>query len=154
MACSRGGCQRNRGDSPATVVSANTILGLAGSLLTLTLLFEMLRRKKLRGKYASFWAVVALLTLVVALAPRTLFWLSDLLGVQVPANLLFFVASMTLMAISIHHSHELGRLEERTRILAEELAVLRMRVEERGRSSPAALPVRRPGAPGPETPDA
>lgn len=131
-------------------MSANTILGLAGSVLTLTLLFEMLRRKKLRGKYAIFWAAVALLTLVVALVPRTLFWLSDQLGVQVPANLLFFVASMTLMAISIHHSHELGRLEERTRILAEELAVLRMRVEERGQPSPVASSLSESGASRPE----
>lgn len=131
-------------------MSANTILGLAGSVLTLTLLFEMLRRKKLRGKYAIFWAAVALLTLVVALVPRTLFWLSDQLGVQVPANLLFFVASMTLMAISIHHSHELGRLEERTRILAEELAVLRMRVEERSETSPGASSLSESGASRPE----
>lgn len=118
-------------------MSTNTVLGLAGSVLTLGLLFEMLRRRKLRGKYAIFWAVVAVLTLIVALAPQTLFWLSEVIGVQVPANLLFFVASMTLMAISIHHSHDLGRLEERTRILAEELAVLRMGVRETGSKSSA-----------------
>ena len=34
---------------------------------------------------------------------------------------------MTLLAISIQHSHELGRLEERTRVLAEEVALLAMR---------------------------
>lgn len=126
-------------------MSTNTVLGLAGALMTLTLLFEMLRRRKLRGKYAIFWAIVAVLTLVVALAPRTLFWLSDLLGVQVPANLLFFVASMTLMAISVHHSHDLGRLEERTRVLAEEVAVIRMSLQGRAldTNSPSELGDRR-----------
>jgi hypothetical protein len=36
---------------------------------------------------------------------------------------------MVLMVVSIQHSHELGRLEERTRTLAEEVALLHMRME-------------------------
>ena len=51
---------------------------------------------------------------------------SDLLGVQVPANLLFFAASMLLLLLSIQLSYEIGRLEERTRTLAEEVALLRL----------------------------
>jgi hypothetical protein len=112
-------------------VSANVVLGLAGSLTTLALLFEMLRRRQLREKYAVFWAIVALFTLVVAAFPPVLFRLSTLVGVAVPANLLFFVASMVLFVVSLQHSHELGRMEERTRTLAEEVALLRMRIEDR-----------------------
>ena len=107
---------------------ASLTLGVVGSVFTLVLLFELLRRKHLREKYAVFWAIVALMTLVVAAVPQSLFWLSDVLGVEVPANLLFFIASMVLLAVSVQHSHELGRLEERTRSLAEELALLEMRV--------------------------
>ena len=40
---------------------------------------------------------------------------------EVPANLLFFIASSFLLAMSLQHSYELGRLEE-TRTLAEEIA--------------------------------
>ena len=97
---------------------ANLILGVAGSLTTLVLLFELLRRKHLREKYAILWVLVAMMTLVVAAFPQLLFWLSSLLGVEVPANLLFFVASLVLLGISVHHSYELGRLEDRTRTLA------------------------------------
>jgi hypothetical protein len=111
-------------------VSANVILGVTGSVLTLGLLFELLRRRQLREKYAVFWTLVALFTLAVAAFPPGLFWLADLVGVTVPANLLFFVASMVLFAVSIQHSHELGRIEERTRTLAEEVALLRMQIEE------------------------
>jgi len=109
-------------------VTANLILGIVGSLVTLVLLFELLRRKHLREKYAILWVVVALGTLVVAAFPQLLFWMSDLVGVEVPANLLFFFASMLLLGISVHHSYELGRLEERTRTLAEEVALLRVQV--------------------------
>jgi hypothetical protein len=96
---------------------------------TLILLFELLRRRRLREKYAVFWVGVALLTLVVAIFPSTLAKVSQLVGVSVPSNLLFFVASMVLLGVSIHHSYELGRLEERTRTLAEEVALLRLEQE-------------------------
>ena len=41
---------------------------------------------------------------------------------QVPANLLFFLGSLVLLVLTLQHSYELGRLEEKTRTLAEELA--------------------------------
>ena len=108
---------------------ANYVLGLIGSLITLTLLFELMRRRRLREKYAVFWVVVALVTLIIAVFPATLTSAADLVGVQVPANLLFFGASMLLLGVSIHQSYELGRLEERTRTLAEEVGLLRLEVE-------------------------
>ncbi len=120
-------------------MKANLLLGLVGSVTTLVLLFELLRRKHLREKYALLWVAVALLTLLVAAFPQLLFWLSGLLGVAVPANLLFFVASMLLLGISVHHSYELGRLEDRTRTLAEEVALLRLEVEQ-GTPSPVDRP--------------
>jgi hypothetical protein len=111
-------------------MSATLALGIIGSLITLGLLFEMMRRQRLREKYAVFWAIVAVLTLVVAAFPGLLDWASDLLGVEVPSNLLFFVASMLLLVVSVQHSSELGRLEERTRTLAEEVGLLRLQLDQ------------------------
>ena len=110
-------------------MKANLVLGILGSVVTLTLLFEMMRRHRLREKYAVFWAVVAVFTLVVAAFPALLTWAAALVGVAVPANLLFFVASMLLLVVSVQHSSELGRLEDRTRTLAEEVGLLRLEVE-------------------------
>lgn len=50
-----------------------------------------------------------------------------------PANLLFFLASMVLMVVNVQLSMEIGRLEERTRTLAEEVALLRADLDEHGR---------------------
>ena len=105
------------------------VLGLVGSVITLVVLFEMLRRHQLREKYAVFWVVVAVAAIVVAVYPQVLFWAAQVTGVEVPTNLLFFVASFVLLVVTVQHSYELGRLEERTRSLAEELALLRMEAE-------------------------
>jgi hypothetical protein len=118
-------------------VKANLVLGILGSVVTLALLFEMMRRQRLREKYAVFWALVAVMTLVVAAFPALLNAAASLVGVAVPANLLFFVASMLLLVVSVQHSSELGRLEERTRTLAEEVALLRLQLQlEATRSEP------------------
>jgi hypothetical protein len=111
-------------------MKATLILGIVGSIITLSLLFEMMRRQRLREKYAVFWALVAVVTLVIALFPGLLEWTAKLVGVEVPANLLFFAASMLLLAVSVQHSSELGRLEDRTRTLAEEVGLLRLQLDQ------------------------
>lgn len=106
------------------------VLGLLGALTILFTLFEMLRRHHLREKYAVIWFVLALGALVVAVAPSLLSAVSGALGLKVPANLVFFVASMVLLGLTLQHSFELGRTEERVRTLAEEVALLRLRLDQ------------------------
>jgi hypothetical protein len=110
-------------------MSAVNVLGIAGALITLVALFEMLRRHRLREKYALIWFVIAVGVFVVALFPVLLQRATTLLGLQVPANLLFFIASLVLLILTLQHSYELGRVEERTRTLAEEVALLRLELE-------------------------
>lgn len=127
-------------------MSSTFTLGIIGGALTLVVLFEMLRRQRLREKYAVIWVVVVAATVTLAIFPQLLTWAAEVLGVQVPANLLFFGAIMLLLVISIQLSYEIGRLEERTRTLAEEVALLRLQHERHhGRSAgePTDLPASR-----------
>jgi hypothetical protein len=128
-------------------VSAELSLGVIGSVVTLAFLFEMMRRYHLREKYAVLWAVVAMGTLVVAVFPGLLRWAAGVLGVEVASNLLFFLASLVLLVVSIHQSYELGRLEERTRTLAEEIALVQMHQRSRGEAGRGSTDVPRPRPP-------
>lgn len=112
-------------------MSGVSILGIVGSMVILLSLFEMLRRHRLREKYALIWGVVALGALTIAAFPGLLAWATTALGLQVPTNLLFFVASLVIMVLTLQHSSELGRLEERTRTLAEDVALLQVELERR-----------------------
>lgn len=114
-------------------MSGVSILGIVGSVVIMLSLFEMLRRHRLREKYALIWGIVALGALTVAAFPGLLSWATTTLGLQVPANLLFFVASLVIMMLTLQHSSELGRLEERTRTLAEDVALLQVELERRPR---------------------
>ncbi len=118
-------------------MTANVVLGVIGSAVVLVAIVEMMRRHRLREKYAVIWFFVAAGVLTLAIFPGLLTGTAALLGVQVPVNLLFFAGSLVLLVLTLQHSYELGRLEEKTRTLAEELALLRLEVA-RHRHEPKA----------------
>lgn len=120
-------------------MGSTVILGVVGSAVVLVALFELMRRHRLREKYAVLWFFVALGVLALAVFPGLLSGAADLIGVEVPVNLLFFVASLVLLVLTLQHSYELGRLEEKTRVLAEEIALLRLELRSRD-AEPAPAP--------------
>lgn len=90
---------------------------------------EMLRRKKLREKYAIWWLVVGIATLILAAFPQLLVFIAQMVGVQLPSNLLFILSILMLLGVCLHLSWEISVVEEETRTLAEEVAILRIQVE-------------------------
>jgi len=107
-------------------------LGLVGAIVTLAFVFELLRRRHLREKYAVLWVAIGVGGLLLSLFPVALTKLSELVGVELPSNLLFFGALFILLLMNVQHSFEVGRLEERTRTLAEEVALLRLEQQREG----------------------
>ncbi|WP_291414207.1 DUF2304 domain-containing protein [Actinophytocola sp.] len=109
------------------------LIALVGSLLILTGIVELLRRRQLGEKYAVLWLVVGILLLIFTVFPGLLTALADLLGVVVPTNLMFFVGILFLVGVVLHLSWEVSRLENETRKLAEDLAILQLEVAEQKR---------------------
>lgn len=99
------------------------------ALAIVALVVEMLRRKKLREKYAVLWLIVGVATLVLAAFPRLLNIVAEYVGVQVPSNLLFAMSILMLLGVCLHLSWEISVVEDETRTLAEEVAILRAQVE-------------------------
>ncbi|MEV4755038.1 DUF2304 domain-containing protein [Micromonospora sp. NPDC049559] len=102
-----------------------TILTGVTGLILLVVVVELMRRRQLREKYAALWIVVALLGLPLALFPRLPDAVAGMLGVVNGVSLVLFGGVVFLVLVSIHLSWELSRLEEETRVLAEEVALLR-----------------------------
>ncbi|HEY0500580.1 MAG TPA: DUF2304 domain-containing protein [Kutzneria sp.] len=107
------------------------IVGIVGSLIVLGLIVELLRRRHLSEKYAVLWLVIGLIILVLTFIGRdNLKILSNTLGFSLASNLLFFLAVLFLLGVTLHLSWEVSRSEEESRKLAEELAILRLEVEQ------------------------
>ncbi len=124
------------GDStPVDDVHAMSIGGriLVAVLTALTLLFllRLVRRGQLRGKYALLWLGVGAAMVGFAIYPDILVPISDGLGISYEPAIIFMAAIAFLFVVIVHFSYELSRLEDRTRTLAEELALLRAETQER-----------------------
>lgn len=104
------------------------VLSITTAVAVLGLIVELLRRRQLKEKYAALWLSVGLVVAAVSLFPGLLGWAAGTANIQVPVNLLFFLALVLLLGVCIHLSWEASRLEERGRCLAEEVALLRLEV--------------------------
>lgn len=97
------------------------ILGALGAVL---MLFMLVRAGKLREKYIVLWALVGGTVLVLSMFPVLLDHAANLLGFAVPANLLFLLTLLLLLGVTLHQSLELTKQEDKTRDLAEQVAIL------------------------------
>jgi hypothetical protein len=100
-------------------------LGLVGGLVVLAMSLELVRRRHVRGRLAIAWLVLGAASVVFAVFPSLLGWITATLHVQIPLNLILFTGVLFLLVISMQLASEVGRLESRTRRLAEEVAILR-----------------------------
>lgn len=111
-------------------------LALAGAALVVLTIFEMVRRRYIRGRFAVTWIFVGVITTLMALAPGAMEWAAKVTGVAVPLNLLFFIGFLGLLMILIQLTAEIGRLEKRMLRIAEEAALLRLETETRDSQAP------------------
>ena len=105
------------------MTTATYVFGIVSALLVLVVVFELLRRRRVRERHALWWLFAGVLALVVAVFPQLLTATAQLVGIRVPTNLSFFVSVVILFLVSVQHSAELTVLEDKTRTLAEHVAL-------------------------------
>lgn len=106
------------------------VLIIVATIVIALFIFRLVRARQLRSKYALLWLVIGLLLLPLAAVPGVLNTVSEWLGVLYSPTIFLLVAVGFLFLVVVHYSWELSRLENRTRTLAEELALLRTRLED------------------------
>lgn len=98
----------------------------------------LVRRRHLKAKYSLLWLSLGAVMVVIAAVPGLLDWTAERLGIWYQPTLLILLGLALLLLIVVHFSYELTRSENRTRELAEQLALLRLRVTELQKSLDAA----------------
>jgi hypothetical protein len=106
------------------------IVVLLVTLCSLLFVVRMLRRSQLAPRYAVLWMAVGVVLLFLASFPSTVDRVSIALGISYGPATVFLGAITVLFVVVVHFSWELSRLQERTQILAQEVALLRADNEE------------------------
>jgi hypothetical protein len=105
------------------------LLGLLGCAVLLVVIVELVRNNRLELKYSLLWLLTGTALIFVGLQPQLLERLARLLGIQVPANALFVLGLVFLIWIILYLTVAISHLMRRTRILAQQLALLRQRLD-------------------------
>ena len=114
--------------TPLKVSIAATIV----SLLLVLVVFELIRSRRLRERYALLWLLTGGVLVVLSAWRSGLNTIAGWLGVRgYPPAVLFAVGLMFVILVLLHYSTVISRLSDQNVVLAQRLALLESAVGER-----------------------
>jgi len=119
----------------APMLDRQRIVASVLAVVVACVVFELVRRRKLREEYSWVWIVTSLIVAALALEQDLLLTVSRWVGASSPVSTLFFGALLFLLALVLQFSVRLSRLTHRHRTLGQRLALLEaevQRLRERG----------------------
>ena len=107
--------------TPLRISIAATVV----SVLLLLVVFELIRSRRLRERYALLWLATGLVLVVLSAWRGGLNTIAGWLGVTgYPPAVLFAVGLLFVIAVLLHYSTVISRLSDQNTILAQRLALL------------------------------
>lgn len=91
---------------------------------------NMVRKKKLELKYALVWFLVAVLLLIFDVFPGLLNGMTNLMGIILPINMLFFLGFIFVLMIVFSQTIIISNLTRKDKRLTQEIALLNKRIDD------------------------
>ncbi|HEY8316279.1 MAG TPA: DUF2304 domain-containing protein [Gaiellaceae bacterium] len=112
---------------------AVSIAGAVASLALVVVVLDLIRRHRLRERYALLWLATGLVLAALSLWRDGLNTIARWFGVRsYPPAVLFAVAILFIIAVLLHYSTVVSRLSDQNVTLAQKLALLEQRLQQRG----------------------
>ncbi len=108
-----------------------SVVASIASLLLLLIVFELIRSRRLRERYAILWLVTGVVLLVLSAWRDALNTIAGWVGVTTyPPAVLFAVATIFILMVLLHYSTVLSKLSDQNVVLAQRLALLEQALDE------------------------
>ena len=108
-----------------------SIAASIASVVLLVIVFELIRSRRLRERYALLWLLTGLVMLALSLWRGGLNTVAGWAGVETyPPAVLFAVASFFILAVLLHYSTVISKLSDQNSILAQRVALLEQKLME------------------------
>ena len=111
-----------------------SIAAAIASLVLLAVIFELIRSRRLRERYALLWLLAGGVMLVLSLWRDSVNTIAGWVGINYPPNALFVLGSLFILAVLLHYSTVISKLADQNTILAQRLALLEQRLREQSLS--------------------
>jgi len=115
-----------------------SIMAALASLALILVIFELIRRRRLRERYALLWLFTGGVMLALSLWRDGVDTIAGAVGIHYPPSALFVLASLFMLVLLIHLSSVVSRLSDENIALAQRLALLEV---ERGRGPAGRHPL-------------
>lgn len=99
------------------------MLLLIGAICTAGWILRKIRKLKVKMEDAIFWMIFAGILCVLGIFPELTYWLTGVMGIMSPANLIFLVIIFLLIEKVFTLSIVVSQLEEKVSILSAEVAL-------------------------------
>jgi hypothetical protein len=102
-----------------------SLAATAASILLLLVVFELIRSRRLRERYALLWLLTGLVLVVLSAWRGGLNTIAAWLGVRgYPPAVLFAVGLLFVIVVLLHYSTVISRLSDQNVVLAQRLALV------------------------------
>ena len=115
-----------------------SVVATIASLLLIFVVFELIRSRRLRERYALLWLLTGIVLLVLSAWRGGLNTIAGWVGVSTyPPAVLFAIGTLFILLVLLHYSTVISKLSDQNVILAQRLALLEesLRDPERPRAS-------------------
>lgn len=99
-------------------------LAIIGCLVLLFVIFETIRKRRLREQYALVWILAGLVLLLLAIRRDLLTQLSQLMGIYYPPSALLVIGIGFIVLVLLSFSVAVSEMSEKVTRLAQRLALL------------------------------
>jgi hypothetical protein len=100
------------------------VIGIVGSLGLLLFIFELVRRRELKEEYTVLWVITGLVLLLLAAWEPLLRAIAEAIGASSEASMLYFFGLIFVVALLLHFSVRVSRLERRVTSMMQEIGLL------------------------------
>ncbi len=120
------------------------IAAIVASAVIFLVVIELIRRNLLMERYSLIWLAASVVLMVFSFWRGLLHFIARVIGVYYPPSLLFLVAIFFLLVLLLHFSVVLSALSKRNNRLAQEIGMLKERLDSReggdsGKGEPKSL---------------
>jgi len=106
------------------------IIAILVSLLLLFIVFELIRRRKLKPEYSIFWVLIGIVMLLLSVFKNLLSKLADILGVFPPIFALLLVGFACVVLILLYLSVLVSEFSSEKKEIFKELSILKWKIEQ------------------------
>jgi hypothetical protein len=107
-----------------------SLFATIASLLLILVVFELIRSRRLRERYALLWLLTGVVLLVLSAWRGGLNTIAGWVGISTyPPAVLFAIGTLFILLVLLHYSTVISKLSDQNVILAQRLALLEERLQ-------------------------